>query len=187
MNVYDFDGTIYRGDSTINFFIFCIKKKPVLVFHFLKQFVYCFSYVLKINSKTEVKQKIFSFLPKIDTDEYVELFWKKHEVKIEEWYLKQQKEDDVIISASPDFLLKPICKSLGIKFLIASEVDYQTGLFLRENCYGKEKVNRFKEKFDICKIDKFYSDSKSDEPLAKVAKEAYMVKKGKIVRWPNEN
>ena len=34
-----------------------------------------------------------------------------------------KKDDDVIISASPEFLLKPICKKINIKYLIASNVD----------------------------------------------------------------
>ena len=25
--VYDFDGTIYNGDSSIDFFFFCLRKK----------------------------------------------------------------------------------------------------------------------------------------------------------------
>ena len=43
------------------------------------------------------------------------------------WYMKQQKEDDIIISASPDFLLRPICKRLGIHSLNASNVNIYTG------------------------------------------------------------
>lgn len=26
MNVYDFDKTIYDGDSTIDFYLYCVKK-----------------------------------------------------------------------------------------------------------------------------------------------------------------
>jgi len=31
MNVYDFDGTIYNGDSTVDFFLFALKRKPSLL------------------------------------------------------------------------------------------------------------------------------------------------------------
>ncbi|MGN0993694.1 MAG: hypothetical protein ACI4PD_01130, partial [Butyricicoccus sp.] len=31
MNVYDFDNTIYRGESTVDFFRFCLRKKPSMV------------------------------------------------------------------------------------------------------------------------------------------------------------
>ena len=32
MNVYDFDDTIYAGDSTVDFFFYCLKKKPAIVY-----------------------------------------------------------------------------------------------------------------------------------------------------------
>ena len=28
MNVYDFDGTIYDGDSSVDFWLYSIRKKP---------------------------------------------------------------------------------------------------------------------------------------------------------------
>jgi len=31
MNAYDFDNTIYDGESALDFFWFCMRKKPVLV------------------------------------------------------------------------------------------------------------------------------------------------------------
>ena len=31
MNVYDFDGTIYNGDSTIDFYIYALKSKPSII------------------------------------------------------------------------------------------------------------------------------------------------------------
>lgn len=38
MNVYDFDGTVYRGDSTVDFWLFCLRKKLGLVKYIGKQF-----------------------------------------------------------------------------------------------------------------------------------------------------
>lgn len=31
MNVYDFDKTIYAGDSTIDFYLFCLKRQPAIL------------------------------------------------------------------------------------------------------------------------------------------------------------
>ena len=31
MNIYDFDGTLYDGDSTFDFIVFSLKKHPALV------------------------------------------------------------------------------------------------------------------------------------------------------------
>ena len=33
MNVYDFDGTIYDGDSTFDFYKYCMKKHPAYTDH----------------------------------------------------------------------------------------------------------------------------------------------------------
>ena len=33
MNVYDFDGTIYDGDSTLDFWYFCLKKHPQILLY----------------------------------------------------------------------------------------------------------------------------------------------------------
>ena len=102
---------------------------------------------------------------------------------IKSFYLKQKNYDDVIISASPTFLLEPICRRLNITYLIASKVDKHTGKYTGINCYGSEKVRRFKEIFPNQSIDNFYSDSLSDAPIAKLAKHAFLVSKKHIKNW----
>ena len=39
MNVYDFDNTIYRGESVLHFFFFYIKKTPYLIKYIPKVFL----------------------------------------------------------------------------------------------------------------------------------------------------
>ena len=114
-----------------------------------------------------------------------ELFYthEKNQNKIKEWYLNQKRKDDVIISASPEFLLKPICGILGIDNLIATKVELSSGKFLSKNCQGVEKVVRFKELFSEAEIEAFYSDSKSDIYMAKLATKAFRVKKNSIMDW----
>lgn len=183
MNVYDFDDTIYNGDSTIDFYLFCIKKKPQLIRYIFKQVYGIALYKLKMINKTKMKEYFFSFLKGIENiDDFIDEFWNKHIGKIKKWYRLQQQEDDVIISASPYFLLKVACDNLDIKHLIASEVNKKDGSFETENCYGEEKVKRFHAMFQN-EIDAFYSDSYSDRPMAEIAKQAYFVKKKKCTKW----
>lgn len=188
MNVYDFDKTIYDGDSTADFYLFSLKrhKKIITLFPSLAVAFIKF-YVLKKGSKTDFKQVMYRFLNFCDTENDVKLFWGKNKHKIKKFYFENQKEDDVIISASPVFLLNPICKSLKIKYLLASEVDSHSGKYNGINCHGKEKVRRFYEVFPNGKINEFYSDSYSDTPLAEVAETAYMVKKEKLSKWIFKN
>ena len=138
MNVYDFDGTIYNGDSTVDFFLFALKRNPVLVCCVPKQVMGFILYGLKRIDKTELKEYFFSFLPYIDSTKLVADFWEQNHTKIYKWYLRQQKIDDIIISASPEFLLQPICQKLNIQHLIASKVDIQSGKFFAKNCRGRK-------------------------------------------------
>lgn len=184
MNVYDFDNTIYRGDSTAHFYLFCLKRHPSMV-KCLPSLLAGFAgfYLLKKGNKTQFKEKMYSFLPCIDLEKDIKDFWKTHKKNLKGWYLKQKKEDDVIISASSVFLLTPICKELKAGKLIASPVDKNTGKYSGLNCHGEEKVRRFYEEFPNGVIDEFYSDSKSDTPLARIAKRAFLVKGDRLLPW----
>ena len=185
MNVYDFDGTIYNGDSSVDFYIFSVKKNPLILCYVPKQAWGVVLYHFKRIDKTKLKEYFFSFLSKIDTAEMVDCFWKKHQNNIQKWYLDQRQSDDIVISASPEFLLKPICKNLGITRLIASHVDYRNGKFDGPNCKGEEKVTRLMREYSVSQIDSFYSDSVSDQPLADISNKAFLVIKGEIKEWKN--
>lgn len=187
MNAYDFDGTIYDGDSTIDFYLFCLRKKPSILLCFPKQLVGFFLYSINRISKTKFKELFFCFLKRIDILKYVSIFWDENNYKIMKWYRKQKKEDDVLISASPDFLLKPICQRLGIQYLVATKFDTKSCKIIGENCYGKNKAFRLLHEFESITIEEFYSDSDSDLPMARLAKKAYKVKKGKIHDWTGNN
>lgn len=184
MNVYDFDNTIYNGDSTADFYLFSLKrhKKIVLLFPSLILSTIKF-YIFKIGTKTDFKEKMYRFLKYCDIQKDVNDFWNKNQNKIKKFYINQKNDDDVIISASPKFLLEPMCKKLGIKYLIASEVSTENYKYSGINCHGKEKVRRFYEVFPNSQIHNFYSDSYSDTPLANLADKAFMVKKNNIFDW----
>lgn len=184
MNVYDFDKTIYDGDSTADFYLFSLKrhKKIITLAPSLLGSVIKF-YVFKKGTKTDFKQVMYRFLRYCDIDRDIADFWEINQSKIKKYYMKQKKSDDVIISASPEFLLEPIIKKLDISTLIASRVDKHTGLYDGINCHGKEKVRRFYEVFPDGKIDEFYSDSYSDTPLAEIAEKAYIVKGEELSEW----
>jgi hypothetical protein len=49
-------------------------------------------------------------------------------------------------------------------------------------CLSKEKVRLFRERYDG-EIDSFYSDSHSDDPLARISKKAYLVKGDELTEW----
>lgn len=185
MNVYDFDKTIFPKDSTTAFYFFCLRRYPQIARHWPYQMWAALCYATGRNTKTQMKQKLYRFmddLPK--TEALAEEFWAHNAAKIHPWYLAQKTADDVVISASPDFLLRPICSQLGIGTLIASLVDPKTGKYSGLNCYGEEKVLRFMNMYPPDSVDEFYSDSLSDTPMAMLAKKAFLVKHGQLLPWP---
>ena len=182
INVYDFDETIYDGDSSIDFFKYALSKNKKCLFIVPKLIIAVILYLLKIKEKEYLKSIFFSFIKYFDNlDKVVKEFWKTNDKKIKKFYLKQRNKNDIIISASPEFLLKPVAQKYNFQ-LIATVIDTSTGKLVGKNCYGEEKVNRL-IKTGIKQFDKFYSDSLSDTPLSKLAKEAYIVKKEKIIKW----
>lgn len=185
MNVYDFDETVLKGDSEDYFYKYVFKRYPE-------------SYKYKddfVNKRNEYKsglissEEMYDFCYGIilnyvnDLDSFLEEFWDEHQKYIKEWYLKQHKDDDVVISATPRFILVPIMKRLNIKYLIASELDVKTKKTIGKLCYRNQKVIRFNELYPNVIPDKFYSDSDSDVYMAKIAKEAFKVLDDKILPW----
>ena len=146
-----------------------------------KMFIKFIAYKSKNITDTELKEYIFSFLKKFkNIDSLVNEFWQVHKSKIKKFYLEKKHDNDIIISASPEFLLKPICKELGAKDLIASDVNKKTGKFNKPNNRGEAKVKVFYEKYPNAEVLEMYSDSLHDKPLLDLAKKSYFVKKNKL-------
>ncbi|MBQ3034253.1 MAG: HAD-IB family phosphatase [Deferribacterales bacterium] len=184
MNVYDFDGTIYDGDCSIDFLFYAAKKQPKILLSVPTQLIGFIFYGFKKINKTQLKEKYFSFLKRIkNVDDLIDEFWEENNKKIKQWYLNQQKDDDVIISASPQFLVEPVCKSIGIECVIASDVDKFTGKFNTPNCHDKMKVTYFFQMFPDGVINNFYSDSLSDLPMAQIAEKAFLVNRNSMHEW----
>ena len=187
MNVYDFDGTIFKSNSCVGFAIWCMARHPKLCFTFLPGMVKA-AIQYKTGKIPEYKmlRKLFGFLKMIDDFDYqIERYWNRHESGIAEWYLAQKREDDLIISASPDCIISPIAKRLGVNF-VATEYDREYDVFLNNLMYAKEKAKYiFDHGFPM--IDCFYSDSLSDTPLALCANKAYLVtnRASKVRDWPD--
>ena len=171
MNCYDFDHTVYDGDVMIDFFLFSIKNRPSLLRYLPKQFFGFVLFKLGRISKTKFKECFFCFLQGMQYLNILE-FWLTHKHKLCGWYLEKMQETDVIISASPEFLLE--AAPIKTKNIIASVVDIKTGSFLSLNCYGEEKVKRYSELYQKGPSE-FYSDSWSDLPMMRISEKSFLV------------
>ena len=92
-----------------------------------------------------------------------------------------QKESDIIVSGSTDFLLDEIAKRIGIKHYVGSSIDKETGKFKRL-CFLENKVKIFNEVFPGMHIENFYTDSMNDKAMMDIADNVYFVKKDKITK-----
>ena len=65
MNVYDFDNTILRGDSTARFYAYCFTHYPGLWKDIPAQALNGLLFALKIRKKQVFKQRMLAFLTRI--------------------------------------------------------------------------------------------------------------------------
>ena len=190
MNVFDFDNTIYNGESGMDIFLFFLKLDPLGVVKysgkFMEGFIKYKTNKIKIDEvKSEYGYMLKEYLAKVDNlEQRLEEFWDKNERKIKPFYETVRKDDDIIVSACPEAMLKIMLSRMGIdeSRMIGTEVDIATGEIGRIN-YRENKALYFKERFPDAEIDDFYTDSMSDECLMKMAKRVFMVDGDKITEF----
>lgn len=182
MNVYDFDKTIFPVDSTVDFWKYCVRHWPKCLRRLPGALPFALGWKLGLCRLDDFKGRFYRFLRDVPEDAVVQ-YWDENICRIYPWYLQQKQDDDLIISASPEFSIAEACRRLGVRCL-ASPVDPRTGALGGANCRAEEKTRRLDEAMPDARIAKFYSDSLSDTPLAERAETAYIVKKGVPAPWP---
>lgn len=187
MNVYDFDDTIYDGESCLDFFFYYIRKTPYLIKYIPRALYAVLRYKM---GKVTVEQALEKYAPMVENylatieniDADCEDFWNKHMHKIRPFYKDLQRPDDIIVTGSPEVSVKVICARLGIKNYVGSLIDPDTGKITRL-CMRSQKIPAFLEKYPDVKIDNFYTDSaKNDKPLIDMAEHAFIVKGNTITQ-----
>lgn len=192
--IYDFDGTLYNGETISDFYFFCAKYKKRL---YLWLPYFALLYLLKLLHLISLqffKQEAFRFFGRRISTDMVYKFWGVKKKYILPWVYRELKNDRkrgyylICISATPEFLLSGIVlKYLKFDALIGTRLNPRDNRkIIGKNCKGKEKVARlynFLKKNNIkdYKIKKMVSDSKADMPLYKIAENKFYVdKNGKI-------
>lgn len=185
MNVYDFDNTIYKGESMFDLFLFYIRKYPRLLKYF-KDVVKLVKIYKKGNMTiTDMLEKYAPVIEGetakiLDCENDPKEFWDRHQKNIKPFYKSIQQPDDVIITASPDYTMNEICRRIGVNNLICSTYDADRNK-LTFFCLKDNKVKAFRERYPDTEIDNFYTDSpKNDQPLIDISRNAYLVRGKKI-------
>ncbi len=187
MNVYDFDNTIYDGESTFDFFVYCARRYPALLRFLPKVIVVVAKYKMCRISKEELLALVAEYQTEFlrisgDIRELAVGFWDKNMHKIKSFYKNAHRSDDVILSASFSFLLDEAVRRLGVTNLVCSRMELATGR-VQELCFADNKPLLFEKYFPGAVIDNFYTDSLNDMPMIALAKNSFIVKGNKIKKY----
>lgn len=184
MNVYDFDNTIYDGETLVDFILYFVRTDPKIWKYVPKLLIIAFKDKFHLFTVEQAIKEYAGFLEGYyvnvgNLDERVKAFWDKNEHKIKPWYAGVQRDDDIIVSGTTDFILDEIAKRIGIKNYVGSSIDRKTGKFIRL-CFLDNKVKIFNELYPDAHIDNFYTDSMNDKPMMDLADHVYFVTGDKI-------
>ena len=190
IHAFDFDGTLTRRDTLIEFIRYVKGNKEFLI-GFLKHLHLLIMMKLGIMPNWKTKRIFFQYffggmtLEKFN--EYCEKFAKEKASLLRKKGMvavnKAVMDGDqvVIISASIENWVEPffrfqVSKPINIIGTKIQVVDGKlTGRFLTKNCYGEEKVRRLLEQYPDRKEYKLvaYGDSRGDHALLDFADEGH--------------
>lgn len=182
MRVFDFDNTVYNGESPFDFFLFGLRYRPHTIRYIFTVLYYLVRYKMHNISEEKMEAAMRGYVAEYIRDfngvpNFAEKFWDRHEHKIKRWYAP--RPDDIFLTANFNVLTDEICRRLGVGDCISSTVDIEHP----ENIsviFGAKKVDAYLEKYGDIPIDEFYTDSKYDFALIDLAKKAFWVKGNRI-------
>ena len=185
IDVYDFDGTIYDGDSTADFVIFCLRRHPGVIAGLPRVAFAALQLAAKRINLTRFKSVLFGEMSRrFSLEAAADAFWQSEKTrkKLGSWFFDTPRDIPIVIaSASPEFELCHAAKLLGVETLIGTQCDMKTGALTGKNCKGAQKIERIREVFGDYEVRAMYTDdAKADGPLLAIAREKYIVTHGKV-------
>lgn len=186
MKVFDFDNTIYRGESSIDFSFSMIRHNKKILLYVPTILASLVKYKMCLLSKQQLEDIINDFLGGVlegseDTQALIERFWETHADRLNKRILPLIGPDDVIMTASPIILIDAVKDKLGTDNIIGTELDLKQKRITWFN-FGDNKVKRYRERYGDKTIDAFFTDSYNDRDLMEISKKVYIVKRGIPVR-----
>ena len=186
MNVFDFDNTIYNGESAVDYAFYMIRHNKKIIRFIPTILLSLAGYKLCLLSKEKLESiinKVFDGVMdgKVSFKDFVEPFWESHSNKLNSIILKRIKPGDVIISAGPVFLLEGITEIIKTDKIVGSELDFDKRRITWFN-FGDNKVKRYRQLYGDNTVDAFYTDSYYDKDMMMISRDVYIVKRGRIVK-----
>lgn len=184
MKVFDFDNTLYFGESAIDFVLFLIKKNKKILLWVPTIFFGLLKYKLCLISKERIEKITNDFMESViknrkDIEDKVDEFWHKYGKNLNIELINQIEKEDAIITAGPSFLIEKIKDCLKTANIICSNIDLETKKVISFN-FGENKVKSFYEKYGDKSIESFYTDSFNDQAMMNISQKVFLVKRKKI-------
>jgi len=178
--LFDFDGTLSCRDSNVAFAKYCFRHS-IRPWFYLPLMGVCAISRLFVPDGIWWRENIRRFMTPQMVKKFAPGFIKQHKLERFGWAKERvQSERDagrkvLMISASPDYLLRPLVRDMKFDAVFCSEMDKQKPWKYEFLCWGKNKVlimdEWAKENKIIPHVIRAYSDSKSDLPMMEIAEE----------------
>lgn len=186
VDLYDFDQTIVPFDSGTFFVFHCLVHYPWIILFAPVILIAAILMITHIISFTSFKKICYIFVPFVPLEKAVKKFWDKHEKDVYPWFHNRERYT-IVISASPDFLLREIQSRLGFEKLICTRHNRKTGTIIGKNCRDDEKVKRLYKEYgrDEIRVIDVYSDSlRHDKHIFSLAQgNCYNIVRGKRIQF----
>lgn len=184
MKVFDFDNTLYHGESSIEFGFFLMKKNIKVALWIPKMLFGLLRYKMCLISREEIMNQTDDFMKiiissKKEVEDMAFEFWEKNEKYLHKELIEKIEADDIIITASPSFIIEPLKNKLRTSNIISSEIDL-ANKHVVNLIFGEHKVKAYREKYGETPIDCFYTDSYNDKSLMDISKTVFLVDKKSI-------
>ena len=194
--LFDFDGTLIKGDSIIAFLRFARHLKALSGKEYARVLFHSLRYLCGLETDAAAKNEALRFLKYLSPERKYALERAfAEEVLLPRVYpegraeLKRLKEEGYIlllVSASTENYMQFIAPALGFDGLICTEIkaDGQIG----PNCKGEEKVRRIRAWLEAEGIEAdfaashAYGDSKSDFGMLALCGNSFWVNPRKVLR-----
>ncbi|MFZ7812704.1 HAD family hydrolase [Acinetobacter lwoffii] len=186
--LFDFDGTLYLHDSFTGFIFYALRKRHI-VKRGLQILPWIQAYYLKLYPAHHMRPKLYvSMFKDSDAEEILHLaqdYAQQLMLKLNPKLLEQLRQHQelghkvVLVSASLDLYLKPVCSYLNID-LICSEVEIKagkmTGFYQTPDCSNTQKKIRILEKYNLDNYAEIYAygNSEEDEEMLSLAHQRYL-------------
>ena len=180
VQLYDYDKTICPGDTGSAFWLYCLARRPYIVLFLPLQLLGGACYLLGIFGRFHSVCSIHCYMRAVNAEKLAVRFAEKRIAKTYPYFLRRDRSlPTVVCSASPAFLLQPICDALGVDALVATDVDPKTGVVRAPTCKGERKPRYLAAAHPDYVYEAVYSDSlRHDAPILRLGKAAYLVVQG---------